>query len=324
MMRQSRVRRPNEQFLSSTAVCFTELMKLNVCLIVSFIIDHECSIKQFQRHLHDICVKNFNETIPMVIPSFLFAIQNNLIYIAISHLDAATYQISSQLKILTTAIFMRIILKKIFGYRWFALFLLFIGVVLIQMNAILFEMEQPIAAIAKQSSQTIKYDSTFFHLQSIDDGIGLIAVLMVAVLSGFSSVYFELLLKNTKLSIWQRNIQLSSFGLIFSITFSLISDGEEIIKKGFLYGYDYFIVLVIILQSIGGLLVAAVIKFMDNIMKGYAISLSNILVCIFTYILLPDDIHLTSTFFIGVTLITISIILYNKITLNTDGHKHIV
>ena len=52
------------------------------------------------------------DTSKLAIPSGLYAIQNNLLFIALSYLNAATYQVTYQLKILTTALFAVLILGK--------------------------------------------------------------------------------------------------------------------------------------------------------------------------------------------------------------------
>lgn len=43
--------------------------------------------------------------------------------------------------------------------------------------------------------------------------VGVMAVLMACISSGFAGVYFEKILKETKQSIWIRNIQLGKQGL---------------------------------------------------------------------------------------------------------------
>ena len=63
-------------------------------------------------------IYNWGETSKLLIPSFLYVVQNNLLYCALSHLTAATYQITYQLKILTTAIFSYYLLKKRLSHRW--------------------------------------------------------------------------------------------------------------------------------------------------------------------------------------------------------------
>lgn len=72
------------------------------------------------------------ETLKLAIPSGLYAIQNNLLFIALSYLNAATYQVTYQLKILTTALCCVFMLgKKIDKHQWVSLCMLAIGVALV-------------------------------------------------------------------------------------------------------------------------------------------------------------------------------------------------
>ena len=52
------------------------------------------------------------EIVKVSVPSFVYTVQNNLLYFALSHLDAATYQVCYQSKILTTALFSVMLLNK--------------------------------------------------------------------------------------------------------------------------------------------------------------------------------------------------------------------
>ncbi|VDO15078.1 unnamed protein product [Rodentolepis nana] len=59
-------------------------------------------------------------------------------------------------------------------------------------------------------------------------------------------------------------------------------------RDGFFRGYNFLVLLVILLQSVGGLLVAVVIKYADNILKVFSTSISIILSCLASYYLLND------------------------------------
>lgn len=88
------------------------------------------------KKLHDEIYSKPYETSKLAIPSGLYAIQNNLLFIALSHLNAATYQVTYQLKILTTALCCVFMLgKKIDKHQWISLCMLAIGVAFVTVRS---------------------------------------------------------------------------------------------------------------------------------------------------------------------------------------------
>ena len=66
----------------------------------------------------------------------------------------------------------------------------------------------------------------------------------------------------------------------------------------------------ILLQACGGLVVAVVVKYADNILKGFAASFSIITACLISYLFL--DFQPTVLFVIGATLVLSSSYMYEK------------
>lgn len=108
LMRYTRThqRRNQPLYLASTAVFVMEVMKFVICCIVVAIQSGGDLIGEFQEHV----VGAPAEVIKLCVPSLLYTVQNNLLYLALTNLDAATYQVCYQLKILTTAVFSAILL----------------------------------------------------------------------------------------------------------------------------------------------------------------------------------------------------------------------
>jgi UDP-galactose transporter len=102
-------------------------------------------------------------------------------------------------------------------------------------------------------------------------------------LSGLAGVYFEKILKEPKgnmrkTSVWVRNVQLSFYSLWPALFVGVIfHDGEHIAKEGFFAGYNSVVWMAVVLQALGGITVALVIKYADNIAKNFATSVSIIL-----------------------------------------------
>lgn len=233
------------------------------------------------------------DTLKVSVPAIVYYIQNNLIYVGATHLDAATAQVTYQLKILTTAIFSVFLLKKSLSKsQWLALLILFAGVALVQL----------VQLNKSNHSPSSNGQSPL---------IGFLAILCACFLSGFAGVYFEMILKGSNdVSLWIRNIQLASFAVPFGLIQVFVTDYSIVSEKGFFFGYSALTWTVILLQAQGGLLVAVVVKYADNILKGFATSLAIIISSIVSVYLFNFEI--TFQFVLGTFLVISSIFLYSK------------
>merc|ERR1711924_447012 len=129
--------------------------------------------------------------------------------------------------------------------------------------------------------------------------VGLVAVLSACVTSGLAGVYLEKILKQTDASIWLRNIQLALFGALAAFVGCFVTDGAKIRENGFMQGYSGLVWGVILLQAVGGLVVAAVLKYADNILKCFGNALSIVISCVLSGALLheftPDGLFVMGT-----------------------------
>lgn len=238
------------------------------------------------------------ETLKLLIPATLYTIQNNLLFMALTNLDAATYQVTYQLKILTTALCSVAMLhKRLSTPQWVSLVLLMIGVSLVQL-------ETEAQVVEADSSEEVSEIST------ANRTAGLLAVLVSCLLSGFTGVYFEKLVKTTSQTLWVRSLQLGIFGFLFGLAAVGITDYGEVATNGFFQGYNMTTVSVVILQAVGGLIVALVMKYADNILKGFATSISIVLSTILSYYWLADFAP-SASFFMGATVVIVATFVYS-------------
>ncbi|XP_045165633.1 UDP-N-acetylglucosamine transporter-like isoform X1 [Mercenaria mercenaria] len=288
VMRHVRTR-GGEMFMATSAVVMSEVLKFSSCLLIIFY--QQGSMRRWLHHLHENIILQPGDCLKVSVPSLVYTLQNNLLYIALSNLDAATFQVTYQLKILTTAIFSVIMLRKsLSSIQWVSLVILFMGISIVQM--------QPENS---GQSQTGREQRPL---------LGLFAVFISCLMSGFAGVYFEKILKGTKQSVWLRNVQLGVLGSVIGMITMEIKEGEKLRELGFFYGYDSLVWLVIILQSLGGLLVAVVVKYADNILKGFAASLAIVVSCIVSVFFF--DFKMSFQFMLGASFVMVSIYLYGK------------
>jgi UDP-sugar transporter A1/2/3 len=234
------------------------------------------------------------ELAKMSVPSVAYALQNNLDFVALSNLSAGVYQVTTQLKVVTTAIFMMFFLGRKFSpRRWFAIFLLFIGVAAVQLN----NMDEN-ASSARPSENSV---------------VGLIAVLCTCATAGFAGVYFEMMLKDgSSTPFWIRNLQMYACGVVSSLVGILMTDASAILNHGFFYGYSAAVWSIIGFLSVGGIYISLVMKHLDNLHKSFASAVSIILVVILS-IFLFDSVHIGLYFVLGSSTVCFAILLYNSV-----------
>ena len=243
----------------------------------------------------------------MAFPAGLYTLANSLQYVGISNLDAATFHVTYQFKIIVTAILSVTMLgRSLNGRQWLSLVLLMVGVAIVSMpqgddealasshhtrvyvprssNPLrdTFREAVPGSHLKKRSAtyEGIEEDEWALSSPVMDASYGLIAVFFVCICSGFAGVYFEKIIKESpkQTSIWIRNVQLSIYSLFPAFFIGVVFlDGEFVGKYGFFAGYNWVVVLSIVVQSFGGIVAAFCIFYADNISKNFAVSISMVL-----------------------------------------------
>ncbi len=79
------------RFINSTAVFNSEIQKTIFSIL--FLIYEERNILTSLKIIYEKVIKNFKDTFKTGIPALLYTLQNNLLFISISNLDAATFQV---------------------------------------------------------------------------------------------------------------------------------------------------------------------------------------------------------------------------------------
>ncbi|KPP63585.1 UDP-N-acetylglucosamine transporter-like [Scleropages formosus] len=163
------------RYLASSAVVSAELLKILACVLLVFK-ENGYSIQDLNMVLTQEIVKKHKEVLKLAIPSCIYTLQNNLLYVALSNLDAATYQVTYQLKILTTALFSISMLGRRLGaYQWLSLVILMAGVALVQgYNVLTWTVVVlqalgglVIAAVIKYADNILKGFATVFFLGAV-------------------------------------------------------------------------------------------------------------------------------------------------------------
>ncbi|WVQ79935.1 hypothetical protein IAT38_002036 [Cryptococcus sp. DSM 104549] len=354
---------PNHSYSAATAVLLNELLKGTISVFIALkridnemtnsppppVYSEKADSKNSSRRPSSILPTLFHpsrlralytavispDCYKLSVPAILYVIQNNLQYVAASNLDVATFQVTYQMKILTTAFFSVLLLRKrLSRTKWASLVLLAVGVGIVQIQT----SSAPAASShAAHSAGHVVAAHGEHQLRSDipappDDAIlaparvmhplrGFTAVTMACMTSGLAGVYFEFILKSSSGSapppdLWVRNTQLSLFSLVPALVPIVVNPSGP---EGMGYfgrvascfdNFNGWAVGTVLTQTLGGLITALVIRYSDNIMKGFATSLSIIIsflasVALFSY-------PITVSFVLGASIVLFATYTYNS------------
>lgn len=233
------------------------------------------------------------DALKIMVPSLLYLVQNSLLYVALSNLSAPLFQVTYQAKLVTTALVSVVMLQHSYStQQWICLVVLSLGVAIVVLGE---------GGNKKTEENNTKQSLT----------LGLIAVSIACFSSALAGVYFEKVLKRkdaTPVSLWMRNIQMAFFSVLIALfQYAGSTDAQSV---PFLHGFFPWVWILVCLQAGGGLLVAAVIKYADNVLKGLATGVSVVVATMCSMMLFGTPLSLQ--FSLGATLILAAVYVFSN------------
>lgn len=224
------------------------------------------------------------------IPALIYGIQNSIVFYALLYINPPTFQLFTQLKIVTTALAYRFYQKRpLTSVQWCAVLLLLVATVLGRSKG-------PAPAAGDDGPSG---DATI---------IGLGMSLLYCVLSTISGTVREQLLKGSDMPMPFQNVVLYTWAVFFNLLSAWCFAPEVLSPTGLVEGFGVMAWVVIINGAILGHITAAVAKYADNLVSAFAAAISLFLSTGLSVFFFGTQV--TLLFFLGLCLTIISLFLY--------------
>lgn len=243
------------------------------------------------------------QSLPYSIPAMLYFLNNNLAVHIQLEMDPASYQILSNFKIFTTAIFYRLIIKqKLTTQKWFALVLLFFG-----------SLSYSFGTLKNSSSNSKSFsDSSTIIREMYIRPLGISMMVVYCTLSALAGVYNEWILKrNYTESIHLQNIYLYTYGTVLNLIpaiSSMMKSSQPINHWNFFHGFSIYTWLIVFTQVLNGLSMSVVIKHSSNIIRLFIISFSLVVTTVLSVLVFHIDFNLY--FFVSVVIMICAVSIF--------------
>ena len=239
-----------ELYVVNHLILVTEIGKL----LLSCVFEFATTGGNLSQSIRENILERPKDALKIMVPALLYLVQNSLLYVALSNLTAPIFQVTYQAKLVTTAMVSVIMLnRKYSAQQWICLVGLSLGVAIVVLGE-----------SSGGSSNTGATEQNLF--------VGLLAVTVACVSSALAGVYFEKVVKTAgtdkqkPVSVWMRNIQLAFFTIWTALLQGWYSGNKAADPdQPYFHGFTGWVWTLVCLQAGGGLLVAAVIKWADNV-----------------------------------------------------------
>eukprot|EP00928_Gymnodinium_smaydae_P098594 TRINITY_DN9202_c0_g1_i1.p1 TRINITY_DN9202_c0_g1~~TRINITY_DN9202_c0_g1_i1.p1 ORF type:complete len:310 (+),score=28.65 TRINITY_DN9202_c0_g1_i1:88-1017(+) len=153
------------------------------------------------------------EVLEFSVPAFIYFVNNNLVFFILSHVDATTFQLLSQMKTLFTGLLFRFFLRReLTAHQYLAIWMLTCGTAVSQLPS-----SSGAASVGRGG------------VQPRSSALGLLGSTLSCFLSALGGVYNEKLMKGKpKESIHLQNIQLYSWGVAFNFLGVLLKSPDAL------------------------------------------------------------------------------------------------
>lgn len=292
-------RRPEELYNINHFIVVSECSKFFLSLLLEFALEQQMSISALRRsiqiHIFD---EPWDAIKKSLIPASLYLISNTLTYLALSNLTAPVFQVLYQGKLLMTTLMSVLFFKRTYSLQqWVCMSALSVGVAIVVIG------EDKTKDEGNEDGGSLERQQQYKHHQNPQ--LGVVAIAFGCMASSLAGVYFEKILKrdqqkevtttNMKIresqvevqpqqqqpqpSLWIRNMMLAFFSLVIGVTQGFLQDQSLFgsgasFRKAYFHGFTVWVWVQVSLLAFGGLLVAGVIKYADNVIKGLATGLS--------------------------------------------------
>ena len=268
------------RFNETTMVLLSEVAKLAFCLTM-FLLQYMATKSESKKELYSL---TFTQSLHFLIPAFLYGASNTLMYYGMAYISAAYFHVFGNLRILTAGILYRVIIgRKQTDVQWVSMVIIGIGAVM--------------------SADNKSNDSK-------NPFIGFLLILAMTIFSTSGSIYAEKYFKKSEnVSIFYQNCVLYTCGLLVNGSLLILrSSGMD--GKGVFEGFDKYAVFVLIVQSLMGVSLSFIFKYLDNIVYVISLVVSMYLTAIVSSFI--DNFEFSLSFLCSLIIVTIGIYLFYR------------